>query len=149
MKGLELMSQELYILAGLLLTFIGLVYTAEQIRHARKVSLADFLLKLDDQVRNYDEVHSKLRPGGEWSKRGTGPQTTKEWIPVEKYMGLFERIQLMVESGIVPLVTIKKFYGYRVANIVSNEVIKRKKLEDRKEYWKDFIKLAKSLNVYK
>lgn len=142
------MSQEILTLAGFLLTFIGLVYTAEQIRRARKITLADFLLKLDDQIRNYDEVHSKLRPGGEWSKSSAGPQSPEDWIPVEKYMGLFERIQVMVESGIVPINTIKKFYGYRVTNIVSNEIIKQNKLENRAENWEDFINLAKALKVY-
>ena len=142
------MSQESLTLLGLLLAFVGLVYTAEQIRRARKISLADFLLKLDDQIRNYDEVHSKLRPGGEWSQNGKGPQAPQEWIPVEKYMGLFERIQLMVESGIIPLDTIERFYGYRVENIVNNEVIEQKKLVDQKEGWQNFINLAKSLDLY-
>lgn len=124
------------------------MYTAEQIRRARKISLADFLLKLDDQIRNYDAVHSKLRPGGEWAEGGKGPETAQEWIPVEKYIGLFERIQTMIKLRIVPLDTIEKFYGYRVANIVNNQVIKQEKLVKRKENWADFIDLAKSLNLY-
>lgn len=141
------MEKEWFTFAGLLLTFVGLIYTAEQIRRAKKVSQADFLLKLDEQLRNYDDVHRKLRPGGEWSTKGTGLQTAQEWVPVEKYMGLFERVHILVDSGIISLKIIKRFYGYRVSNIVANEVIRQKKLVERKDYWIDFIHLAESLGI--
>lgn len=130
--------------AGLVLASIGLVYAAEQIRLARKMYQADFILKLDEQLRNHDDVHLKLR-GGEWSQKGAGPQTTQEWAQLDKYMGLFERIQLLVDSKIISLKIINSFYGYRVANIVINGVIRQKKLVEEKDGWADFISLAKSL----
>ena len=61
---------QIFTLIALIFALIGLFYTVAQIPGSRKVSLADFLLKLDDHMREHDEVHLKLRPGGEWTKLG-------------------------------------------------------------------------------
>ncbi len=140
--------EDTYTLIGLLFTFIGLIYTGEQIRRSRKVSLADFLLKLDEQLRVYDEIHIKLHHRGKWSKNDSGPETEDEWVLVEKYMGLFERIFVIVDSKIVPLEVIERLYGYRVSNIIKNEIIRNEQLVKYKKYWTDFISLARLLNVY-
>jgi hypothetical protein len=132
-------------LLGLVMTFAGLIYTGEQIRRAKNISQGEFLLKLDDQFHCHDDPHSKLRPGGKWSSQGKGPKTAKEWILVEKYMGLFERIYVLVESGIISKQIVNKLYGYRITNIVTNEIIYQEKLVKRKENWVDFIALAKLL----
>ncbi|HXU36336.1 MAG TPA: hypothetical protein VN937_08215 [Blastocatellia bacterium] len=61
-------------------------------------------------------------------------------------MGLFERIKVLVDDGIVDLATIDKLYGYRVFNIVANDVIRKGKLEgQRAEHWKGFIELWDAL----
>ena len=130
------MDKELLTFIGLVFTFIGLIYTAEQIRRSRKVSLANFLLQLDDQFRNYNEIHIKLHHRGDWANNKGSPETKEEWILVEQYMGLFERIHIMVEAGIIPLEVINKLYGYRVANIVKNDEIKKEQLVKYKKYWK-------------
>ncbi len=138
----------IYTLVGLLFTFVGLVYTGEQIRRSRKISLADFLLRLDDQLKAYDDIHMKLHHRGEWSKNSSGPASEEEWVLVEKYMGLFERIYVIVETKIVPLDVIDRLYGYRVSNIMKNDIIRNEQLVKYKKYWSDFIALTKLLNLY-
>ena len=139
------MSSDVVTQVGLLLTFIGLVYTAEQIRRGRKVAQGEFLLRLDELFQSHNDVHEKLRPGGEWAKENAGPSTPDEWVKVELYMGLFERVQILIEDGIIRRKIFERLYGYRVGNIVKNQRIKVEKLEKRSEGWKDFIALAHSL----
>lgn len=126
-------------LLGLFLTSLGLLYTGEQIRRAKNIAQADFLLKLDDHFQHHLIVHSKLRPSGEWSTPGAGPKSTDEWILVEKYMGLFERISVLVDSGIISKKIINRLYGYRIGNIIHNEIIYQTKLVQEKNDWSDFI----------
>lgn len=132
-------------LLGLFLTCLGLLYTGEQIRRARKVAQADFLFKLDDHFLNHIEAHTKLRPGGEWSRPGTGPKSHDEWIMVEKYMGLFERVYVLIDSKIISKKIIDRLYGYRVSNIIHNEIIYDTKLVQEKDGWEDFLNLANVL----
>ena len=139
------MTEGEMILLGLFLTCLGLLYTGEQIRRAKNITQADFLLKLDDHFHYHLSIHSKLRPKGEWSIPGTGPKSTDEWIAVEKYMGLFERISVLVDSGIISKQIIDRLYGYRISNIVHNDIIYQTKLVQEKDGWSDFIKLANLL----
>ena len=135
-------------LVGLVLTCMGLLYTAEQIRRARNVSQAEFLLRLDEQFREHLDVHIKLRPGGDWHKQGYGPETREDWVAVEMYMGLFERIYVLVDSKIISQEIINHLYGYRLTNIVKNDIIREGKLENpaTKSGWSDFIKLVDLLD---
>ncbi|PKO01991.1 MAG: hypothetical protein CVU43_10135 [Chloroflexi bacterium HGW-Chloroflexi-5] len=126
---------------GLLLTSIGLFYTGNQIYRSRKVARAEFLLHLDEMLQEYNDVHINLRPGGEWQTKSTGPKNSNEWVPVERYMGLFERINILVNDKIVDIDTIDRLYGYRIINISNNKIINQEKLIQEGEEWNDFINL--------
>jgi hypothetical protein len=126
---------------GALMTTIGLLYAGIQLRASRKIARGEFLLQLDELFHPYNEVHTKLRPGGEWSSGHKGPVTVEEWVSVERYMGLFERIKLLIDDGIIDLDTVDRIYGYRVLNIISNNVIRQAKLEREKMHWEDFVDL--------
>lgn len=129
------------IIIGLAMTAIGLIYTAHQIKEARKVTRGQFLLHLDELFQQHYEVHLALRPGGKWKNHNSGPQFAKDWAAVDKYMGLFERINILVNDGIVDIDTIDKLYGYRVHNLVRNPIINQAKLVEAAEDWQDFIEL--------
>ncbi|MCB9102631.1 MAG: hypothetical protein H6633_00065 [Anaerolineales bacterium] len=87
----------------------------------------------------------KLRPGGIWSDGESGPTSPADWVAVEKYMGLFERVKVLIDNGLVDIDTIDKLYGYRVINIVANKVIYHKKIKDEAEAWQKFIELWHAL----
>lgn len=116
----------------------------EAVEDSRRVARAQFLLDLDVHLREHVTVHKNLRPGGRWSQ-DEGPESAEEWIAVEQYMGLFERIYVLIESGIIDMRLFARLYGYRIRNITRNPVIHREKLEIRKEGWADFIALARRL----
>ena len=52
----------------------ALVFAAIQLRNSAKIAEGQFLLALESMLSMHDEVHMKLRPGGDWSK-GEEPKT--------------------------------------------------------------------------
>lgn len=131
---------------GLIITGIGLIYAGIQLRDVKKIARGEFLLRLDEMFREHQDVHTRLRPGGMWATNEKEPSSVEDWVAVEKYMGLFERISVLIDDGIVDLATIDRLYGYRVFNIVANKVIRKAKLEgEPKQYWQDFIELYEAL----
>lgn len=130
---------------GLVLTAIGLIYTGYQIYGAKRVARGEFLLHLDEILQKHNEVHIRLRPGGDWASRKTGPKNNEEWAAVERYMGLFERVNILVEDKIIDIDTVDRLYGYRVINILENEIIHQAKLVKESRSWQDFIHLSEKV----
>lgn len=132
---------------GIILTGVGLIFTGLQVRDARRVAQGEFLLRLDELFRDHHPVHLRLRPGGEWAGSEKGPQSPAEWAEVEAYMGLFERINLLIERKIVDKETVDRLYGYRIRNIVANDVIRQAKLVRARASWQDFVNLCELLDI--
>ena len=132
---------------GAAIAVCALIYTAYQVRQSTKISRGQFWLKLEKLFNIHDEIHYKLRPGGDWHKDGNGPKTLEEWAKVEDYMGLFEHCETMIENKLIDLETFKDLFGYRVLNLLGNTIIVKAKLIEEKEYWKRFNKLLLRLNI--
>lgn len=64
-------------------------------------------------------------------------------------MGVFERIQLLVERKILDIKTVDRLFSFRVINIVLNDHIRSEKLGEKAEFWPDFLELWKSLQGQK
>jgi hypothetical protein len=111
------------------------------------VTLGQFLLELDDKFSQHREAHIALRPGGKWASGTASPTTAEDWAQIETYMGLFERINILIEKNILDTGTIDRLYGYRVNNIVSNPKIRQAKLIDNADYWTDFLSLCSRLDI--
>jgi len=132
---------------GIILTGVGLIFTGMQVRDARRIAQGEFLLRLDELFRTHHAVHVRLRPGGEWTGSEKGPQSPAEWAEVEAYMGLFERINLLIERKIVDKEIIDRLYGYRIRNIVANDAIRQAKLVSARASWRDFVNLCELLDI--
>ncbi|GAB4574742.1 MAG: hypothetical protein Kow0077_22830 [Anaerolineae bacterium] len=134
---------------GIVLTLIGVFAGVYQLYVSRQVELGNFLLRLDDMFKAHQEVHLALRPGGKWStdEEAKQPQTTEDWAAIEAYMGLFERIKILIDKRIIDADIVRRLYGYRLANIVANRSIRQAKLIDEKDSWQDFIELCALLNI--
>jgi hypothetical protein len=124
-----------------LVAVAGLAYAAYQIRLSRNATMAGVLLQIEQLLADHGEVHSKLRPGGVWASPGAGPSTPEEWITVEVYMGLLERIGVLVDKGLLDLDVVASAYGYRMGNLVANERIRTTKLEGEARSWQSFLSL--------
>jgi hypothetical protein len=145
-----MLNESAAVFIGLGLTAIGLFYAGYQIYISRKVARGEFLLHLDEILQQHDDTHIRLRPGGNWANSKSGPKSNKEWVAVERYMGLFERVNILVEDKIIDIDTIYRLYGYRVINISENEKIRQFKLEKESRSWEDFIRLRdKIIQIHK
>jgi hypothetical protein len=130
---------------GLILAVKNLKYLSKQIEDARRVARGEVLLRLDELFKDHKEVHLRLR-GGDWSADRGGPDSIEEWAAVERYMGFFERIQLLIDDQLIDLETFDRAHGYRVLNIANNSVIRKTKLEGTlAESWTDFIRLWRAI----
>ena len=139
--------------AGSIAAGVGLITAAIGLKYTAKIAHGDFLLHLDEMFWHHDKTHRRLLPErGEWGRpeMGPPPDDSEAWADIESYMGLFERIKVLVDGGIIDRDTVNRLYGYRVSNIVRNSVIRRAKLEHptTKGGWTSFIALATSLGRY-
>ncbi len=132
---------------GAIIAVVVLFYTACQVHQNTIISRGQFWLELEKMFSQHDEIHLKLRPGGEWSKENAGPENTNDWVKVEDYMGLFEHCEIMLEKKLIDWKTFKAIFSYRLHNIVANKRIIEKKLINEKTSWEHFMKLLKRLSV--
>lgn len=146
-KGqLEAASEQLKATKGQLEATKGQLEVAnEQLEVGQKAARGDFLLRLDEAFRYHQEVHVKLRFGGAYPEVVGALEFPKDWPAIESYMGLFERIQVLVEEKIIDIDVVDRLYGYRLFNIVNNPIIHQVKLVELGDGWIDFIKLWKAL----
>jgi len=120
--------------------------TAERsVESSERTSRAELMLAFDARLDAFGDVHLKLRPGNDWKWNGGGPKSPEEWVPVELYMGTFERMYYHKLRGDFDLDYIDMFFGYRLRNLVSNNAVRRDKLRDRKNEWKMFLDLMHAL----
>jgi hypothetical protein len=130
---------------GVAVAILAGFYAKEQLFLGRRVALGNQLFRIDEALEQHRDIHAKLRPGGEWSNGKHGPQTQDDWIAVERYMGLFERIQVLVQAKVVDIGTVDRLDGYRLFNIVDNPLIFQEKFVELGYGCRDFIKLWKAL----
>ena len=120
------------------------------LRYTERIAYADVLLRLDDRARAFDDVHVKLRPGGEWADGSNGPESAKDWAAVDAYMGFFERIDFMVAERLIGIDYVDEFYGYRYDNLVAHPGIRAAKLEgSERASWRNFEALGERLRRHR
>lgn len=131
------------------LAAVGLIiYTAYQVRQNTLISRGQFWLELEKMFTNHDDVHIKLRPGGQWSMpESGGPEDVEDWAKVEDYMGLFEHCEIMMSKKLIDRQTFNSIFSYRLNNILRNQKIVEAKLIREKEKWKVFHSLIKKLKL--
>jgi hypothetical protein len=134
-------------LAGVLVAGSALVWTAIGVRQSWKFAQLQFYLDLRDDFAKYEEVHTKLRPGGDWTASGAGPSTVDDWVKVEGCMGLFEHCESMMQEGMLDPKIFAQSYKYRVVNLINNQTIAEEKLVKRPQGWTRFLDLVQRLEL--
>lgn len=125
---------------GAIAAGIGVVYAAFQLRMSRKTAQGEFLFHLYDLMQKHNEVHLQLIEGKFDANLSEG-----DWMKVDRYMGLFEHIQILIDDGILNVEIVDRVFSHRVHAIVTNNAIVKRNLNDQKDRWKDFLKLHNSL----
>jgi hypothetical protein len=119
-----------------------------ELEQQSQTARGQFLLALHERFHKYEKIHNLLRNEEANFKWWSGAEpTSDEWAEVEAYMGLFERVWMLVKGKSIDIEVIERLYGYRIENIVINDKIRKTKLEDRELaiYWIDFIELWRAL----
>lgn len=112
-----------------------------QIKSSKNIEEAKLWLELREIFRNHNEVHIKLRNGGEWTKENQNPETVEDWAAVDAYLGQFEICERLLSKKLIDSETFKAQYEYRLKNIVDNKAIVKKILAE-KGSWLNFIDLS-------
>jgi hypothetical protein len=128
-----------------ILTAAGLFYTAKQLSNSKKIAKAELLLSLYGVIGRYNDIHAKLVEGGPWANGTSGPESQRDWARIDRYMGLFETIQIFVRDGIIDMPTVDRQYSHRVVALLKNEPITQRNLVEREYRWGDFIELQHKL----
>src|SRR6266536_3969410 len=124
-RGEQEVAAWLGAISGLLtiaVVVFALWYTSKQVklgrdqrRHVPRSALGQFLLQLDEAMQRHQAAHLNLRPGGEWHNTTDRP-ADNEMPAAIAYMGLFERIKIMIDLKLVPANVVNRLYGYRIGN---------------------------------
>lgn len=138
-------AEEAIAVFSVLIALLAMGLSWFSILRTDKVVRADLIIRIDQEMRQFHDVHVKLRPGGEWSDEA-GPQSAEEWARVDSYMGLFERIYLLMDQKLLKQEYVNRFYGYRYDNVADHPAIREQKLEKERSDWKDFIALGDKLD---
>lgn len=142
-----------------LVALVALLYVGSQVRLAREQRSAtveaneaaersvrgQFLLHLDEAFASHGAVHRNLMPGlGAWSDEAEGP-AGHELPDVTAYMGLLERVMIMIDNRLLDADIVSRLYGYRVANICANRKVVASTLAETPDDWTDFLRLVRLL----
>jgi hypothetical protein len=139
----------------------SVIYARKQSRHAEEgvqaaiaqlgssqnVALGQLLLTFDELLLQFFDIHKALHPRGtpRWTLKT--PPSAEEQIRLELYMGLFERMWVLTERGIVPDDIVGRLYRYRVWNLVQNVWVREKKLKEQAAGWTDLLALCDTLEI--
>ncbi|HEY7029938.1 MAG TPA: hypothetical protein VH482_01360 [Thermomicrobiales bacterium] len=96
---------------------IGLRSAARATDLSRKVSAAQLILQLDDQIARFDDVQEQVRTGY--------IADVKSW-KLSRYMGTLERLKLVMDSTDVPAAEISKLHGFRFETLSETQRVKRR-----------------------
>jgi hypothetical protein len=121
-----------------------------QLEQQSQTTRGQFLLSLHERFGEHEKIHLLLRNKEANFKWWSGAEPTgDEWAAVEAYMGLFERVWMLVKGKSIDIEVIERLYGYRIENIVTNNMIRETKLENKDFaiYWIDFIELWRALEA--
>ena len=115
---------------GAFFTFIGIFYAAAQLRTTKKIARGEFLLHVDEIfLAHHGDAYVNLRQGGLWETRKLD---NKEMSKVVLYAGLFERIKVHLDNGIVDARTVHQLYSYRIKELLRNPSIRYYILNDHR-----------------
>lgn len=133
-------------MVGVLVGAGSLAFAAVNLMFALRTNRAKFWLELRSAFGKHDDVHRKLRPGGEWENNG-GPNKPEEYAQVEAYMGLFEHCEIMLSQKLIDEETFREIYRYRLINLLSNDWVRIEKVCRRPDGWRRFIDLLRRMKV--
>jgi hypothetical protein len=117
-------------------TTISLIYVSRQVNATRLQTKGEFLVALDRQLADYTEIGLKLVRNRQMSP------TRDEWLEIIGYLGVFERMNIMVEDDILDIDMVDRLFGSRLILLLTNNAI-YDMVQSSGAEWQDFIHLCR------
>jgi hypothetical protein len=115
-------------LIGILIAVVGIVIAIFKLKRSNEIAKVQSWLTLRGLMANYDDIHANLSSRGKWHGSHDKPNTVEEWTKVETYLGLFGYCNELITSNLLDKRHFDHWFGYRVANLLSNPRIVTYKL---------------------
>lgn len=131
------------LVGGVVSLLISYFIASREIAANRKIAQAQLLLQVDEMMQQYQAVNIALRLGT-WEEIEIPDDM---WPLIDGYLGLFERLNVLIDTKLVERDIAERFYQYRLANIVQNEQILEKVTDAEKDSWRDFRDVCSKLDV--
>ncbi len=110
------------------LTFAGLVLVIRQLSLARRISAADFAVRLDDDLYKYKHVFREFFPDGKWAPGNEPTISNDEAVEIREYLAFYETLNTLRKRRLVAsflnLEDIDELFGYRFFITMHNPVVK-------------------------
>src|SRR5579871_395638 len=116
-------------------TMISVVYIARQFNLTREQAKGTFLLALDEQFKETNSIARRVI-----SEPNFTPNRD-EWLQIIQMMGVFERMSVMVDDGILDLALVDRLHGFRLLILLSNDAVYQS-LQSMGGEWRDFIHIC-------
>lgn len=129
---------------GFILTGIGLLYNARQLRLSRRVAKAEFILGFDENLVRFSEIERRLR----YEEEEYGAK--EAFAPDEKYMLFrYERrlgtLRVLIEDGILEEDLVDRVYSNRIVPIAMNPEVRLSHLPEHQAGRSEFDGLVRLL----
>ena len=145
--AMTLSTADTFTLIATVATLVAVLVAIWQLRDTNKTARGQFWLMLRSVMTQYDDIHANFRPRGKWHASRTQPDTVNDWARTELYMGLLEYCNKLIENGLLDNEHFKKWYEYRIENLLSNPRVVKYKLHDNVTGWKEFYDLCERLRI--
>lgn len=113
-------------IAAALATIAALIYAGQQLKHSRHVATADLLLRIDELLTQYNDIHEQLIVSQFLSRNphlpqpANGGESLVSTFQKNSYMGLLERVNILMETGLLDIETVHHLYEHRVQTLAQD-----------------------------
>jgi hypothetical protein len=107
---------------------------------------AESLLRVEEILQHdrFANVHARLLPWGDLGSQNDriwDESDSSIWSEVIPYMGMFERVNTLVDIGLLEREWVANFYGYRIALLVNQASVRQRLHDFGATGWVGFIAL--------
>jgi hypothetical protein len=95
--------------AGLAVTAIAAILAFIQLREAKNIARAQFLLAVDQSLAPFEQLRREINRA----------QRPSDWVQLRRYVAAFERIGLLLREQHLRAATVDQLYGDRFRRLVT------------------------------
>lgn len=134
--------------ANIFLAFIqifALYLIYSQLKHQKRLSIAQFVSSIMEQLASQKEFHRKLEKGLD------DPENAPEIdeADIVAFLNVFENLSAVVESGVVSISDIDQPFAYRFFLTTNNQTVQDLELIPDGKYYKSIYRLHKQWRQYR